>query len=182
MVIGIAVVVALVAGALLALQPRTQAPATQAQASAQSGQTQATDESTADTPAVSSSRESEAGRVTPVEVQGDEVRLALADLSDGQAHYYSVQVGGKTVPFFVLKGSDGKIRAALDACVVCYGAKKGYRKDEDVMVFNNCGNRFPSVSINEITGGCNPVPLERQEQDGSLIISAAELAAGAEYF
>ena len=29
------------------------------------------------------------------------------------------------------------------------------------MVCNNCGKAFPSDQINVITGGCNPIPLER---------------------
>jgi hypothetical protein len=110
------------------------------------------------------------------------ISLPVTTFDDGIARFYTVQVDGKTIPFFVLKGSDGSIRAAFDACDVCYPAKKGYRQEGDVMVCNNCGNRFPSVRINVETGGCNPVPLVETVQGGSVIIKVADLQGGARYF
>ena len=63
--------------------------------------------------------------------------------------------------YFVLKSSDGTVRAAFDACDVCYAQKKGYQQEGDEMVCGNCGQRFPSAQINEVEGGCNPSPIER---------------------
>ncbi|MFC1657387.1 Fe-S-containing protein [Candidatus Moduliflexota bacterium] len=86
----------------------------------------------------------------------------VSTFDDGQPKYYSYKgSGGRDVKFFVLKSSDGVIRAAFDACDVCYQSKKGYRQDGDFMVCNNCGQRFTSVRINEVKGGCNPAPLKR---------------------
>ncbi len=110
------------------------------------------------------------------------VRLALAGISDGKAHFYTFQGSGKAIPFFVLKSSDGVIRAAFDACDVCFPARKGYHQEGDEMVCNNCGTRFPSTSINDVRGGCNPAPLERQIEGDSLIIKASDILAGARYF
>ncbi len=117
-----------------------------------------------------------------VKAQDGAVKLALADVSDGKAHFYTYEGAGKTIAFFVLKGADGVIRAAFDACDVCFPAKKGYHQEGDVMVCNNCGNRFPSVKINVETGGCNPAPLADQTAGTELTIQVARLEAGAKYF
>ena len=110
------------------------------------------------------------------------VKLNAADFSDGKAKYYSVDVSGKAIRFFVLKSSDGVIRSAFDACDVCYLAKKGYRQAGDLMICNNCGQQFPSERINIEKGGCNPSPLERQIEGESVIITRADIEKGVIYF
>jgi uncharacterized membrane protein len=109
------------------------------------------------------------------------VRLAVSDLNDGKAHYYRYN-GGRAIDFFVLRSSDGVIRAAFDACDVCFREKKGYRQEGDLMVCNNCEQQFPSVKINEIKGGCNPAPLERQVQGDYLVLRAKDIEQGSFYF
>ena len=94
------------------------------------------------------------------------VVLPAADFDDGRAHYYAYKFPEKTVLFFVLKSQDGVIRAAFDACDVCFHEKKGYHQEGDLMVCNNCGQTFPSNRINVEQGGCNPAPLERQTAGG----------------
>jgi len=113
---------------------------------------------------------------------GGDVKIALADVSDGKAHFYSYDAGGTQVKYFVLKSSDGKVRAAFDACDVCYAQKKGYHQEGDEMVCNNCGRRFPSTKINEVEGGCNPSPLTRTVKGQDLVLTTADLQAGVQYF
>lgn len=111
-----------------------------------------------------------------------EVSLPVSELS-GKARFYEYKTeAGKTVRFFALKSSDGSYRAALDACDVCFHAKKGYSQEKEDMVCNNCGMHFPSAKINEVKGGCNPVGLERKVSGDRLSLSAKELEAGAKYF
>jgi len=111
------------------------------------------------------------------------VYIPVSEVSDGIAHFYEYpSKSGKTIRFFVLKSSDGVIRAAFDACDVCYEAKKGYRQEGDYMICNNCGKRFPSNKINEVKGGCNPAPLNRNVVGGELVISKADIETGARYF
>ena len=115
-------------------------------------------------------------------VAGGEVSLPVSELT-GKARFYEYQAAsGKTVRFFAMKGSDGVYRAALDACDVCFAAKKGYRQEGDDMVCNNCGNHFHSAQVNEVKGGCNPVGLERKVSGDRLSLSAKELEDGASYF
>jgi uncharacterized membrane protein len=120
-------------------------------------------------------------QATTASVGGD-VSIPLAKISDGKAHFYSYETGGVKVKYFVMKSSDGVYRAALDACEVCYPQKKGYHQEGDQMVCNNCGRRFDSVKINVITGGCNPIPLQKTKAGGDLQIAASSLQAGVKYF
>ena len=107
----------------------------------------------------------------------------VSTFDDGQPKYYSYKgSGGRDVKFFVLKSSDGVIRAAFDACDVCYQSKKGYRQDGDFMVCNNCGQRFTSTRINEVKGGCNPSPLERTIVGENLVIAVSDILTGSKYF
>lgn len=126
-------------------------------------------------------REQSANR-TEVAFERNEVVLNTSSFSDGKAKYYSVDISGKKVSFFVLKSSDGVIRSAFDACDVCYQTKKGYRQSGDLMICNNCGQRFPSVRINIEKGGCNPSPLDRKVEGDSLVITRGDIEKGLIYF
>jgi uncharacterized membrane protein len=110
------------------------------------------------------------------------VTIPVSDVADGNAHFYTFEAGGKDVKFFVMKSRDGVVRAAFDACDVCFGEKKGYSQDGDFLVCNNCGQRFHSSRINEVKGGCNPSPLARSFDSRNVTIKAADLVAGSEYF
>lgn len=110
------------------------------------------------------------------------VEYPVVDFEDGVARHYEYRHGSRTIRYFILKSSDGVIRAAFDACDVCWPAGRGYVQDGDVMVCKNCGRRFASVKINEIKGGCNPAPLERNVENGKLIIAVDDIVKGKQYF
>ncbi len=110
------------------------------------------------------------------------IEIPIAHVDDGKAHYFQHKVNDSTVKFFVVKSSDGVIRAAFDACDVCFPAKKGYSQDGDFMVCNNCGQRFHSSRINVVKGGCNPAPLTRQVVADNLVIRVEDVSSGARFF
>ncbi len=125
--------------------------------------------------------------LTTVEAQtlptGQDVQLPAASFADGQARFYRyANAAGREVRFFVIKSADGVIRAAFDACDVCYRERRGYHQSGDVMVCNNCGRTFRSVDVNVITGGCNPGPLPRTAAGDQIVITAANIESGASYF
>jgi uncharacterized membrane protein len=122
------------------------------------------------------------GGFAVVTANAGQVAIPLQQVNDGKAHYFSYKGGGATINFFVLKSGDGVIRAAFDACDVCYRAKKGYRQEGSEMVCVNCNMRFASDKINEVKGGCNPAPLERTIAKDQLLIAEAALLSGARYF
>lgn len=122
------------------------------------------------------------GKYESVQPEGGVVSIPVADVDDGAAHYFTYDNGFEDVKFFVLKSSDGVVRAAFDACDVCFGEKKGYSQEGDFMVCNNCGQRFHSARINEVRGGCNPSPLSRTIVDDKVVFQATDIAAGGRYF
>lgn len=102
---------------------------------------------------------------------------------DGRArHFQYTADNGITIKYFVLKSSDGVIRAAFDACDVCWKAGKGYYQSGDFMVCGNCKREFASVLVNVVEGGCNPAPLNRAIRDGKVIIAVPDILEGKPYF
>lgn len=114
---------------------------------------------------------------------GGDIRLAAKEFDDGQAHFYRYRTaGGPEVRFFVIKTSDGVVRAAFDSCELCYKQRRGYRQAGHVMVCNNCGRTLPLMRVNVVQGGCNPGPLERAVEGDQVLLKAASLELGAAYF
>jgi hypothetical protein len=117
-----------------------------------------------------------------VEAEDGAVRLSLKTFDDYEAHHYTYMHEGRPIEFFVLKSRDGIVRAAFNACDVCFGSKKGYTQDGDYMVCNNCGRRFPADQINDVHGGCNPSPLTRTVEGDTLVIQVEHILSGLGYF
>lgn len=113
----------------------------------------------------------------------DAIKISLADLESGKAQFLNHQVANNTqVRFFAVKSTDGKFRAAMDACDTCFHAKKGYRQEGDIMVCNNCGMKFHSNLINEVKGGCNPIGVACSVEGNQLVIKTSELESRSSYF
>ena len=110
------------------------------------------------------------------------VTMPLDLFADGKARHFQYVDGDFTIKYFVIKSSDGVIRAAYDACDVCWPAGKGYYQEGDYMVCRNCGRKFASVLVNEVKGGCNPAPLNRHVENGKVVIKIADILAGKSYF
>jgi len=112
-----------------------------------------------------------------------DIRIPLADLGGGKAKFFDYTLAdNRRVRFFAVKSPDGVYRAAMDACDTCFHAKQGYRQEGDEMVCNNCGLKFHSTLINEVSGGCNPVGLPRTIEGNQLVIKASELESRGRYF
>lgn len=111
-----------------------------------------------------------------------EVRIALDSVDNGEAHFFTYTSDRGEINFFVVKSVDGVMRAAFDACDVCYKSKQGYRQEGQFMVCNNCGQQFRTDLVNEVKGGCNPAPLHRRIEGKQLVISNDDLIKGAWYF
>jgi uncharacterized membrane protein len=123
------------------------------------------------------------GEAPSMVASADKVLYPVGTFEDGKARYYRMKTDdGQPIKFFILKSSDGVVRAAFDACDVCWKAGLGYYQDGDNMVCRNCGQRFPSVKVNEVKGGCNPVPLRREIVDGQVVIQVRDILEGRQYF
>ncbi|MSM38125.1 MAG: DUF2318 domain-containing protein [Geobacter sp.] len=119
-------------------------------------------------------------KVTPVNGM---VSIPVAKVNDGKAHFYAINEGGKEVAFFLVKAADGSLKTAFDACDVCYKEKKGYEQNGDAMVCKNCKMKFATSKIGpHAVGGCNPSYLPSRPAGANIVISVADLRAGARYF
>ena len=102
---------------------------------------------------------------------------------DGKARHFQYKASPNLwIRFFVVKSVDGNIRAAFDACDVCFSAKKGYVQQGQNMVCINCGLKFRTDKVNEVKGGCNPSPLNRRIQNGQVVVSVQDVMSGARFF
>jgi len=118
----------------------------------------------------------------PLSIDGTAVTFSARMFDDGQARHFEHVDGSHTIRYFILKSSDGILRAAFDACDVCWPSNKGYVQEGDTMVCRNCGRRFASVLINEVKGGCNPAPLKRQIVGDKLVVQIKDIQQGRQYF
>ncbi|MBF0510223.1 MAG: DUF2318 domain-containing protein [Deltaproteobacteria bacterium] len=111
------------------------------------------------------------------------VSYPAAMFNDGKAKFFEYKTpDGLVIKYFVIKSSDGVIRAAFDACDVCWPAGKGYYQEGNDMVCRNCGRHFPSTKVNDVTGGCNPSALHRQVVGSDVVITINDILSGKKYF
>ena len=117
-------------------------------------------------------------------IDNGRLTYAVSLFADGKARHfqYADADSNTTIGYFILKSTDGVIRAAFDACDVCWRAGKGYYQEGDTMVCRNCSRRFQSIKVNEVKGGCNPAPLERAIEGDRVVIRVEDIKKGAAYF
>jgi uncharacterized membrane protein len=110
-------------------------------------------------------------------------QFPLASFNDGQAkHYVYKHSPSEWVRFFVVKSTDGVVRAAFDACDVCWRSKKGYVQAGNFMQCVNCGLKFRTDKINETKGGCNPAALARTIAGDKVVINVQDVMSGLGFF
>ena len=122
---------------------------------------------------------------TSLNLIGGKAQFNAADLDDGQAKFFNVEMpSGKTVYFFAVKDQNGIYRAAANACQVCYGQRRGFYQEGDEIVCRNCGNRYPLEKIATEKGGCNPGPInpDLKIEEGKINITRAELEGISDLF
>ncbi len=118
----------------------------------------------------------------PVSSPAAMVSFPVEQFADGRAQFFEHRSAGLTIRYFILRSADGVLRAAFDACDVCWPAGRGYVQQGDEMVCRNCNRRFASAQVNEVSGGCNPAPLTRSLQEGRLVLNIADIEQGRRYF
>jgi uncharacterized membrane protein len=67
----------------------------------------------------------------PAATGSTSVSFPASLFEDGKARHFEHVDGKHTIRYFVLKSSDGIVRAAFDACDVCWPAGKGYYQEGD---------------------------------------------------
>ncbi|EMS73303.1 DUF2318 domain-containing protein [Ruminiclostridium cellobioparum] len=103
--------------------------------------------------------------------EGTDVVINKSDVSE-TVKFYPVKIGNKNMEILAVKASDGTIRTAFNTCQVCNGSPRAYYKQEgDTLVCQNCGNRFSMDMVEQQRGGCNPIPILKEDKtdDGANI-------------
>jgi uncharacterized membrane protein len=169
-------------GALLAMLvglPACDAAEPGAQAGASAGATDGTQATQTDRPAAADTNRAE---TTP---SGEDIVIPLADITE-QARFYPTEVEGTALEVLAVKAPDGSIRTAFNTCQVCFDSGRGYYVQEgDVLVCQNCGNRFALADVEIETGGCNPVPIfEGDKETGAeeIVVPVETLKAATPLF
>jgi len=119
-----------------------------------------------------------------IDANNENVVIKVADVDDGEFHYYSYKGGPTEINYFVVQSADGEIHTAFDACDQCYEAKKGYSKKGDLAQCNNCQLTYPidDLGTKNVEGGCWPGMLPRTVESGKIYIKITDLEAGDYYF
>ena len=115
----------------------------------------------------------------------DSLIITKSELTD-QAKFYPYEVNGIQMEVLAFVASDNSVRTALNTCQICYNSGRGYYvKQGDVLICQNCGNRFSADQVEIIKGGCNPVPITAEnklEDDSTITISEEFLAQNTKLF
>jgi high-affinity iron transporter len=111
----------------------------------------------------------------PIAAVGNEVRVPLSEVQDGNLHLFILNVNGQSLRFMVIKKPNGW-GTALDACQIC-GAE-GYRQDGQNVVCRHCGSAIYVPSIGE-KGGCNPIGVPAHVDAGDLVLDVTALTNAA---
>ncbi|MDR2615949.1 MAG: DUF2318 domain-containing protein [Oscillospiraceae bacterium] len=126
-----------------------------------------------------------AGASEPPESRSADLVIPLADISE-TASFYPVEAEGTKLEVIAVKAPDGTVRTAFNTCRVCYDSGRGYYKQSgDVLVCQNCGNRFPMSRVEVEAGGCNPWPIFSEDKtvtDDAITISYEFLSESKDIF
>jgi len=111
--------------------------------------------------------------------KGEDITIIKSDITE-TAKFIPYKVGNTKMELVAVKAPDGTIRTAFNTCQVCYNSGRGYYKQQgDDLVCQNCGNRFKTSQVEKIKGGCNPVPIgkENKTDDGVIITISNDFIA-----
>jgi high-affinity iron transporter len=111
----------------------------------------------------------------PIAAAGNQVRVPLSEVQDGNLHLFTLQLSGQSLRFMVIKKPNGW-GTALDACQICGG--EGYRQDGQNVICRHCGSGIYIPSIGE-KGGCNPIGVPAHVNGADLVLDIASLTHAA---
>ena len=114
-------------------------------------------------------------------VDGDRILVPMEGVSDGHLHRFEYRTENDVdVRWIVVKKpGSASFGVGLDACEVCGNA--GYYERSGQVICKRCD---VVMNINTIgfKGGCNPIPLSYEVEDGNLVFALEDLIAGEREF
>ena len=114
-------------------------------------------------------------------VEEDRILIPMESVSDGHLHRFEYKTDNDVnVRWIVVKKpGSASFGVGLDACEVCGNA--GYYERNGQVICKRCD---VVMNINTIgfKGGCNPIPLSYETQEGNLVFRLEDLIAGEREF
>ena len=114
-------------------------------------------------------------------VEEDRILVPMENVSDGHLHRFEYKTDNDVnVRWIVVKKpGSASFGVGLDACEVCGNA--GYYENNGRVICKRCD---VVMNINTIgfKGGCNPIPLSYEVEDGNLVFRIEDLKAGEKEF
>ncbi len=114
-------------------------------------------------------------------LRGDNVVIEMKGLKEAVPVFYSLDLDGREVRFFVLRFGD-RVESYLDACMKCYPHKMGFKSEGFRLICRYCGVEYPLDTLKSGLGSCYPIPLEGKLNSGTYIISLESLKKATRYF
>lgn len=100
-------------------------------------------------------------------VKANEDNNIILDTSNitSTATFVNYDDEGIIIQFILVRGTDNKVRIALNTCQVCNPSPKAYFIQEgEYLVCQNCGTKFHINKIGIEKEGCNPTPVEKNKK------------------
>jgi uncharacterized membrane protein len=119
---------------------------------------------------------------TLVAAEDSLIRIPLAEMRDGTAHFYTFRQGRKNINFLVRTDRTGKLHVSLDACYTCSKYRKGFRVFGEEIICSHCGTRFRLSDPSWKLGGCTPIDLPHRITESFLTVQVSDLAHTARIF
>jgi uncharacterized membrane protein len=112
---------------------------------------------------------------------GERILVPMENVNDFHLHRFEWQTpNGVNVRWIVVrKPNSASYGVGLDACEVCGNA--GYYERNGVVVCRRCDVVMNTSTIG-FKGGCNPIPLSYEVENGNLVFAMADLIAGEREF
>ncbi len=111
------------------------------------------------------------------------IRIALARVADGGAHFFTYKHEGRNVNFFIRTDGQGTIRAHFDACYSCFKYKRGYVQHGQAVVCIACQIGYDlGTPIWDFVGACVPITLKCRIENSAVVLPVSAVEKGARYF
>lgn len=115
------------------------------------------------------------------QVEGDQILIPVSQFEDGHLHRYEYTTDNNIAVRWIVikKPGSASYGVGLDACEVCGDA--GYYERGDQVVCKRC-DVVMNIQTIGFRGGCNPIPLAYQVQDGQMIFALQDIIDGEKEF
>ena len=114
-------------------------------------------------------------------IEEDRILVPIDSVNDEHLHRFEYQTQNDVFVRWIVvkKPGSASFGVGLDACEVCGNA--GYYERNGQIICKRCDVVMNTNTIG-FKGGCNPIPLAYEVEDGSLVFAIADLVAGEKEF